>query len=199
MEINAKTQLCGLLGNPVEHSLSPAIHNAAFEKLGLNFVYLAFRVEDIAGAIRGIRALGNRMRRAHDPWDRGAGTAGPGPRSESADEAACRGWPPQRGNAPPLDQEKRDPDSLHAAGNAPQGGGDLRPGRPAEPAPDGDGHRLQPAGDPTAPGGEGGGVPDYPGPRDVSPPGGGPVRALDATGRPGRSHAGRPGIPARMT
>jgi shikimate dehydrogenase len=59
MEINAQTKLCGLLGNPVEHSLSPAIHNAAFEKLGLNFVYLAFRVEDIAGAIRGIRALGN--------------------------------------------------------------------------------------------------------------------------------------------
>src|SRR5213594_1818257 len=59
MEINAKTQLFELLGNPVEHSLSPAIHNAAFEKLGLNFVYLAFRVEDIAGAIRGIRALGN--------------------------------------------------------------------------------------------------------------------------------------------
>lgn len=59
MQINAQTKLCGLLGNPVEHSLSPAIHNAAFEKLGLNFVYLAFRVEDIAGAIRGIRALGN--------------------------------------------------------------------------------------------------------------------------------------------
>ena len=57
--INAQTKLCGLLGNPVEHSLSPAIHNAAFQKLGLNFVYLAFRVEDIAGAIRGIRALGN--------------------------------------------------------------------------------------------------------------------------------------------
>lgn len=59
IQINAQTKLCGLLGNPVEHSLSPAIHNAAFEKLGLNFVYLAFRVEDIAGAIRGIRALGN--------------------------------------------------------------------------------------------------------------------------------------------
>jgi shikimate dehydrogenase len=59
MEINTKTQLCGLLGNPVEHSLSPAIHNAAFQKLGLNFVYLAFRVEDLAGAIQGIRALGN--------------------------------------------------------------------------------------------------------------------------------------------
>lgn len=59
MEINAQTKLCGLLGNPVKHSLSPAIHNAAFQKLGLNFVYLAFRVEDLEGAVRGIRALGN--------------------------------------------------------------------------------------------------------------------------------------------
>jgi len=59
MEINTQTKLCGVLGNPVEHSLSPAIHNAAFQKLGLNFIYLAFQVEDLAGAIRGIRALGN--------------------------------------------------------------------------------------------------------------------------------------------
>jgi shikimate dehydrogenase len=59
MEINAHTQLCGLLGNPVEHSLSPAIHNAAFEKMGLNFVYLAFKVEDLPGAVKGLRALGN--------------------------------------------------------------------------------------------------------------------------------------------
>jgi len=59
IEINAHTQLCGVLGNPVEHSLSPAIHNAAFQKLGLNYVYLAFRVENLEGAIRGIRALGN--------------------------------------------------------------------------------------------------------------------------------------------
>ena len=59
MEINPKTQLCGLLGKPVEHSLSPAIHNAAFQTLNLNFVYLAFPVEDLEGAIRGIRALGN--------------------------------------------------------------------------------------------------------------------------------------------
>lgn len=58
-EIDTKTRLCGLLGNPVEHSLSPAIHNAAFQKLGLNYVYLAFRVDDLPGAIRGIRALGN--------------------------------------------------------------------------------------------------------------------------------------------
>jgi shikimate dehydrogenase len=58
MEITAHTQFCGVIGNPVEHSLSPAIHNAAFEKLGLNFVYLAFRVEAIGDAIKGLRALG---------------------------------------------------------------------------------------------------------------------------------------------
>lgn len=58
MEINAHTQFCGVIGNPVEHSLSPAIHNAAFQKLGLNFVYLAFRVEAIGDAIKGLKALG---------------------------------------------------------------------------------------------------------------------------------------------
>ena len=40
----------GVIGNPVEHSLSPAIHNAAFQKLGLNFVYLAWQVEAIGDA-----------------------------------------------------------------------------------------------------------------------------------------------------
>jgi len=59
MNIDAQTQLCGVLGNPVEHSLSPAIHNAAFQNLGLNFVYLAFCVEDVEHAVQGIRALGN--------------------------------------------------------------------------------------------------------------------------------------------
>jgi shikimate dehydrogenase len=59
MDINIQTQFCGVIGNPVEHSLSPAIHNAAFQKLGLNFVYLAFRVEAIGDAIKGLRALGN--------------------------------------------------------------------------------------------------------------------------------------------
>ena len=59
MEINAQTQFCGVIGNPVEHSLSPAIHNAAFQKLGLNFVYLAFRVEAIGDAIKRLRALGS--------------------------------------------------------------------------------------------------------------------------------------------
>lgn len=60
MRPDAKTQLCGIIGNPVEHSLSPAMHNAAFEQLQLNYAYLAFRVEDVEGAIRGVRALGLR-------------------------------------------------------------------------------------------------------------------------------------------
>jgi shikimate dehydrogenase len=55
--IDASTQLCAVIGNPVEHSLSPLIHNAAFEAAGLNYVYLAFRVEDIANCLAGMRAL----------------------------------------------------------------------------------------------------------------------------------------------
>ncbi len=58
-KIDATTQVCAVIGNPVEHSLSPAIHNAAFTELGLNFVYVAFRVEDIGAAMAGMRALGN--------------------------------------------------------------------------------------------------------------------------------------------
>ena len=58
-DINATTQFCGVIGNPVEHSLSPAIHNAAFQQLRLNFVYLAWKVEAIGDAVRGLRALGN--------------------------------------------------------------------------------------------------------------------------------------------
>ncbi len=56
--MDAKTQLCAVIGNPIEHSLSPAIHNAAFDHLGLNYVYVAFRVEDVPSAIAGVRGLG---------------------------------------------------------------------------------------------------------------------------------------------
>ena len=57
--ITTATRLCAVIGNPVGHSLSPAIHNAAFEALGLDFVYLAFRVEDLKSALAGMRALSN--------------------------------------------------------------------------------------------------------------------------------------------
>ncbi len=59
ISIRTSTQVCAIIGNPVEHSLSPAIHNAAFESLGLDFVYVAFPVEDVRGAMAGMRALQN--------------------------------------------------------------------------------------------------------------------------------------------
>lgn len=59
MHIDTQTKFCGVIGNPVGHSLSPAIHNAAFRELGLNFVYLAWQVEAIGDALKGLRALGN--------------------------------------------------------------------------------------------------------------------------------------------
>ncbi len=57
MEINGKTTLHGIMGDPVGHSLSPAMHNAAFSELGLNSVYIPFPVQDVAGALNGFKAL----------------------------------------------------------------------------------------------------------------------------------------------
>lgn len=42
--INRETQIFGVVADPVAHSLSPLIHNAAFQKMGLNCVYVPFRV-----------------------------------------------------------------------------------------------------------------------------------------------------------
>lgn len=62
MRITAKTRICAVIGDPVEHSLSPLIHNAAFEALGLDYAYVAFHVKrgQVGDAIRGARALGLR-------------------------------------------------------------------------------------------------------------------------------------------
>jgi shikimate dehydrogenase len=57
--IGCGTQFCMVIGNPIAHSLSPAIHNAAYEALGLDFVYVACRVEDVKSALAGMRALSN--------------------------------------------------------------------------------------------------------------------------------------------
>ncbi|MCL2760239.1 MAG: shikimate dehydrogenase [Desulfuromonadales bacterium] len=61
MSITTKTRLFAVIGNPVSHSLSPVIHNVAFNALGLDFVYLAFKVEDLRSAIAGVRAMDNFM------------------------------------------------------------------------------------------------------------------------------------------
>jgi shikimate dehydrogenase len=55
--IDLNTSLFCLIGNPVTHSLSPAMHNQAFAAIGYNGVYLAFRVLDPRPAIKGIKAL----------------------------------------------------------------------------------------------------------------------------------------------
>ena len=62
LRIDAKTKVCALLGHPVGHSLSPEIHNAAFEALDLPFVYVAHDVQpgEVGKALEGIRAMGYR-------------------------------------------------------------------------------------------------------------------------------------------
>ena len=60
MTISGKTRVCGVIGDPIEHTLSPTIHNAAFNHLKLDFVFLAFRVKaaELEDAVRGMRGLG---------------------------------------------------------------------------------------------------------------------------------------------
>jgi shikimate dehydrogenase len=60
IEISGTTTLVGLLGWPVEHSLSPRMHNAAFAALGLDWAYVPrpIRPERLADAVRGLAALG---------------------------------------------------------------------------------------------------------------------------------------------
>jgi shikimate dehydrogenase len=58
--IDARTRIAGIIGWPVDHSLSPAMHNAAFEALGLNWAYAAFPVhpDRLGEAVRGLAAAG---------------------------------------------------------------------------------------------------------------------------------------------
>jgi len=61
--ISPATELCGIVLHPASHTRSPAMHNAAFEALGIDARYLAFDVapEALAAAIAGARALGMRQ------------------------------------------------------------------------------------------------------------------------------------------
>lgn len=57
--IDGNTKIVGVFGNPVKHTLSPFMHNAAFRYLKLNYIYLPFRVEKLSlgDALRGIVSL----------------------------------------------------------------------------------------------------------------------------------------------
>jgi len=60
LDISSDTKLYAVIGDPIEHSFSPLMQNIAFQRLGLNSVYLAFRVrsQDLESAIAGMRSLG---------------------------------------------------------------------------------------------------------------------------------------------
>lgn len=58
--IDPSTTLYCVLGSPVKHSKSPALHNTAFKENHINAVYLAFEPDDIANAVVSIRTLGIR-------------------------------------------------------------------------------------------------------------------------------------------
>lgn len=58
--ITAATDVFCVIGNPVAQSLSPVMHNAALRETGVDGIYLAFEVQDIVDAVKGIRALGIR-------------------------------------------------------------------------------------------------------------------------------------------
>lgn len=59
INVNGKTRTCGLIGNPVEHTLSPLIHNFLAEELDINMVYVPFHVEQgqLAHAVKGAYGL----------------------------------------------------------------------------------------------------------------------------------------------
>jgi shikimate dehydrogenase len=59
MDISGKTRICGVIGDPIEHTLSPIMHNAAFNALKLDYSFIAFKVKpaELENAANGIRAL----------------------------------------------------------------------------------------------------------------------------------------------
>jgi shikimate dehydrogenase len=59
MPVNGKTRLCGLIGHPVEHTMSPVLQNFLAERTGHNLIYVPFHVQegDLEDAVRGAHAL----------------------------------------------------------------------------------------------------------------------------------------------
>ena len=59
MTVSGKTKICALIGDPVEHTMSPAMHNLAFQEMGLDYLYIPLRValEQLPQAVAGLKAL----------------------------------------------------------------------------------------------------------------------------------------------
>jgi len=59
MVVNGKTKITGIFGYPIEHTLSPLMHNSAFSELALDMCYIPFKVspDDLPGAVQSIRSL----------------------------------------------------------------------------------------------------------------------------------------------
>ena len=60
--VNGRTNVLGVIGDPIEHTFSPAMHNAGLKALGLNYIYLPFHVlpQDLESAVSGASSLGIR-------------------------------------------------------------------------------------------------------------------------------------------
>jgi shikimate dehydrogenase len=60
LEISGKTKFVAIFGDPIEHTLSPAMHNAAFDELGMDARYVPFHVTPagLGDAVRGLRSMG---------------------------------------------------------------------------------------------------------------------------------------------
>ncbi|MGP8080766.1 MAG: shikimate dehydrogenase [Dehalococcoidales bacterium] len=58
-QISGQTIICGIMGDPIEHTMSPAMHNAAFTKQGIEYFYIPFKVKsmELRKAVEGIRGL----------------------------------------------------------------------------------------------------------------------------------------------
>ena len=102
--ISGRTKLVGLIGNPVEHSLSPAMQNAAFAARGLDWAYVPLLVEDgqVEEAVRGLAALGF-VGRERDDAAQGRGRRSVRHRSRLGEHARR----PRRPGRGPLDRRGR--------------------------------------------------------------------------------------------
>ena len=57
MQIDSKTKLCGVIGHPIGHSISPPLHNAAYQATKQNYVYLTFDFPQVSDAIKAMKLL----------------------------------------------------------------------------------------------------------------------------------------------